>query len=137
MLAQQSFTGNPLCRLSDVPARFRASSRPDNEVSLVVVSGREVVVRSPTGALGPGVHQDLQVGAHIRAAAAGAWWARGGDGLQTGRNRRASLRRGVERLSGPGLCLPSGATPRRLRQRLTARALPPNRRCCCGRMTLS
>ncbi|KIZ06626.1 hypothetical protein MNEG_1328 [Monoraphidium neglectum] len=60
MLGQQHFTSNPLCRLSDVPARFRASSRPDNEVSLVVVAGREVVVRTPAGALGPGVHQDLQ-----------------------------------------------------------------------------
>lgn len=58
MLGQQHFTANPLCRLSDIPARFRASSRPDNEVSLVVVAGREVVVRSSQA--GPGVHQDLQ-----------------------------------------------------------------------------
>jgi hypothetical protein len=70
MLGQQHFTSNPLCRLSDVPARFRASSRPDNEVSLVVVAGREVVVRTPAGALGPGVHQDLQVG----------WWGDRGGG---------------------------------------------------------
>jgi hypothetical protein len=76
MLAQQSFTGNPLCRLSDVPARFRASSRPDNEVSLVVVSGREVVVRSPTGAFGPGVHQDLQArSAGGERRLAGVWRA--------------------------------------------------------------
>jgi hypothetical protein len=61
MLAQQSFTGNPLCRLSDIPARFRAAARPDNEVSLVVVAGREVVVRAPAAGGGAGgLHQDLQ-----------------------------------------------------------------------------
>jgi hypothetical protein len=50
MLPQQSFAGSPLCRLSDVPARFRAAAlRPDAEVSLVVVAGREVVVRNAGG----------------------------------------------------------------------------------------
>lgn len=59
MLGFQHFGGNPLCRLSDIPARFRAASRPDNEVSLVVVAGREVVVRAPGGAP-PGPQQELQ-----------------------------------------------------------------------------
>lgn len=50
MLPQQSFAGSPLCRLSDVPARFRAAALPpDAEVSLVVVAGREVVVRNAGG----------------------------------------------------------------------------------------
>lgn len=49
MLGLQHFAGNPLCRLSDIPARFRASARPDSEVSLVVVAGRDVVVRAPPG----------------------------------------------------------------------------------------
>ena len=54
MLGLQHFAGNPLCRLSDIPARFRAAARPDAEVSLVVVAGRDVVVRAPAGGGGGG-----------------------------------------------------------------------------------
>jgi NADH pyrophosphatase NudC (nudix superfamily) len=59
-LPAQTFTGSPLCRLSDVAARFRATSRPDAEVSLVVVAGREVVVRAPAGVVGGGGQLELQ-----------------------------------------------------------------------------
>ncbi|GBF95754.1 NADH pyrophosphatase [Raphidocelis subcapitata] len=59
-LPAQTFTGSPLCRLSDVASRFRATSRPDAEVSLVVVAGREVVVRAPAGVVGGGGQLELQ-----------------------------------------------------------------------------
>jgi hypothetical protein len=44
-LPSQQFTGNPLDRHSDLLKRFLVSFNPDSEVSLIVVSGRDVVVR--------------------------------------------------------------------------------------------
>ncbi len=59
-LPKQHFTGNPLDRLSDIRNRFEASASSEGEVSLVVVAGREVVVRpAPSGHM-PGVLQELQ-----------------------------------------------------------------------------
>lgn len=60
VLPKQHFTGNPLERDSDACKRFTEELKPDSEISLVVVAGREVVVR-PVAAGGPtGVHQELQ-----------------------------------------------------------------------------
>lgn len=59
-LPVQQFTGNPLDRHSDLLKRFQATFDPDSEVSLIVVSGRDVVVRPIGPDSTPGVHQDLQ-----------------------------------------------------------------------------
>lgn len=59
-LPSQHFTSNPLDRHGTLLARFRQqqAASTDGEVSLIVVSGREVVVRP--GDSTPGVLQDLQ-----------------------------------------------------------------------------
>ncbi|WIA10138.1 hypothetical protein OEZ85_010345 [Tetradesmus obliquus] len=59
-LPPQHFTGNPLDRHSDLLKRFQATYNPDSEVSLIVVTGRDVVVRPVGPDSTPGVHQDLQ-----------------------------------------------------------------------------
>ncbi len=59
-LPAQSFTGNPLDRHSDLLKRFQVTYNPETEVSLIVVSGRDVVVRPIGPDSTPGVHQDLQ-----------------------------------------------------------------------------
>lgn len=59
-LPAQAFTGNPLDRHSDLLKRFQVTFNPDTEVSLIVVSGRDVVVRPIGPDSTPGVHQDLQ-----------------------------------------------------------------------------
>lgn len=59
-LPGQQFTGNPLDRHSDLLKRFQVTFNPDSEVSLIVVSGRDVVVRPIGPESTPGVHQDLQ-----------------------------------------------------------------------------
>lgn len=59
-LPSQQFTGNPLDRHSDLLKRFQVTFDPDSEVSLIVVSGRDVVVRPIGPDSTPGVHQDLQ-----------------------------------------------------------------------------
>lgn len=59
-LPAQQFTGNPLDRHSDLLKRFQVTFNPDSEVSLIVVSGRDVVVRPIGPDSTPGVHQDLQ-----------------------------------------------------------------------------
>jgi len=59
-LPAQQFTGNPLDRHSDLLKRFQVTFNPDSEVSLIVVSGRDVVVRPIGPESTPGVHQDLQ-----------------------------------------------------------------------------
>jgi hypothetical protein len=59
-LPAQAFTGNPLDRHSDLLKRFQVTFNPDSEVSLIVVSGRDVVVRPIGPDSTPGVHQDLQ-----------------------------------------------------------------------------
>jgi NAD+ diphosphatase len=59
-LPAQHFCGNPLDRHSDLLKRFQATFNPDSEVSLIVVSGRDVVVRPIGPDSSPGVHQDLQ-----------------------------------------------------------------------------
>ena len=68
-LDPQSFTGNPLQRSLDVLQKFDGSASPDSaaEVSLIVVAGRSVCVRStssasPSGTAGgsTAVDQDLQ-----------------------------------------------------------------------------
>lgn len=56
----QHFTGNPLDRHSTLIQRFEATYDPDSEVSLIVVAGRDVVVRPVGPDSTPGVHQDLQ-----------------------------------------------------------------------------
>ncbi|KAF8069510.1 NUDT19 [Scenedesmus sp. PABB004] len=56
----QHFTGNPLDRHSDLLKRFQATFNPDSEVSLIVVAGRDVVVRPVGPDSSPGVAQDLQ-----------------------------------------------------------------------------
>lgn len=52
---KQHFTGNPLDRTSDNRRRFQADQRPDDEISLVVVAGREICVRNAVAS-----QQDLQ-----------------------------------------------------------------------------
>lgn len=59
-LPPQHFTGNPLDRHSDLLKRFQATFNPESEVSLIVVAGRDVVVRPVGPDSTPGVHQDLQ-----------------------------------------------------------------------------
>lgn len=67
-LDPQSFTGNPLQRSLDVLQKFDGSASPDSaaEVSLIVVAGRSVCVRSTSSIASPGaagssaVDQDLQ-----------------------------------------------------------------------------
>eukprot|EP00882_Tetradesmus_deserticola_P021131 GHRQ01022869.1.p1 GENE.GHRQ01022869.1~~GHRQ01022869.1.p1 ORF type:complete len:187 (+),score=21.47 GHRQ01022869.1:67-627(+) len=59
-LPPQHFTGIPLDRHSDLLKRFQATYNPDSEVSLIVVTGRDVVVRPVGPDSTPGVHQDLQ-----------------------------------------------------------------------------
>ena len=68
-LDPQSFTGNPLQRSLDVLQKFDGSASPDSaaEVSLIVVAGRSVCVRSTSSASSSGtaggstaVDQDLQ-----------------------------------------------------------------------------
>eukprot|EP00878_Enallax_costatus_P025079 GHUV01026800.1.p1 GENE.GHUV01026800.1~~GHUV01026800.1.p1 ORF type:complete len:293 (+),score=63.59 GHUV01026800.1:344-1222(+) len=59
-LPPQHFTGNPLDRHSDLLKRFQATFSPESEVSLIVVAGRDVVVRPVGPDSTPGVHQDLQ-----------------------------------------------------------------------------
>ncbi len=59
-LPAQHFTGNPLDRHSDLLKRFQATFSPESEVSLIVVAGRDVVVRPIGPDSTPGVHQDLQ-----------------------------------------------------------------------------
>lgn len=54
----QCFSGNPLERAYDVRRRFDASA-PQEEVSLIVVAGREVCVRDAIDAR-IGVQYDLQ-----------------------------------------------------------------------------
>ena len=60
ILAKQHFTGNPLERSSDVCKRFQSTLTPESEISLVVVAGREVVVRPVAAGSALGVHQELQ-----------------------------------------------------------------------------
>lgn len=60
-LQKQHFTGNPLDRTVDAKRRFAGVAEPGQEVSLVVVAGREVCVRSPSGPLSPAkLQQELQ-----------------------------------------------------------------------------
>jgi hypothetical protein len=59
-LPPQHFCGNPLDRHSDLLKRFQATFSADSEVSLIVVCGRDVVVRPIGPDSAPGVHQDLQ-----------------------------------------------------------------------------
>lgn len=60
VLPKQHFTGNALDRSTDVSKRFAAALTPESEVSLVVVAGRDVVVRPVSGTATPGVQQELQ-----------------------------------------------------------------------------
>lgn len=61
LLEKQHFSGNPLDRQCGLLQRFTQSISPDKEVSLVVVSGREIVVRQAgPEAQAAGVQQDLQ-----------------------------------------------------------------------------